>query len=628
MNDDALNTGDYVDYTYDQWNRLLTETRHISQDSFPVTYQYDVASRVTQMTYPDSMQILYTYDDLNRITQIKRYVDGQNDEILFDNPQYDVESLLTQFDYGNDIQTTYTYDSRDRPLTIDVKDGATSLLDLDYTYDDNNNITQLINGWRDTNSSWHSETESYSYDGLDRLTSASCTSWAHTYTYDKAGNRTGKDAITYTINAVNEVTTLSDGTSFTYDDNGNRIQKTKGDETWNYIYDYANKLTKVEENDSTIGEYVYYGDGKRLQKIENNITTTYISSGINTIYEENSTGTASYVYGPTGLIAKRTTINQESNTYFYHKDHLGSTRSVTDSNKIIIAASTYHPFGETEVEEGSEHYHYTGKEKDSTGLYYYGARYYDPEIGRFITRDLIVGRKSNSQSLNLYTYCLNNPVNLIDPAGLEAGVIYCEGTGDNRVCFEFTANGWRATKGEGKNAVEVTNSKEITELMNSDDPADQARAVYLMLLITHPEIQGDPSQIGENFEGGYLYYGVINGEEIELWITISNELFSEEGQSATVGLRGHMRDDGIYVEILKITVYQDTFQSINHLYHVIGHEGVHVYEYITFGITFESNAFKWNLSHVLYPFPYPYNPLVLLSTYQNLSGIGHPHLPI
>ena len=301
--------------------------------------------------------------------------------------------------------------------TVDIKDGATSLLDLDYTYDNNNNITQLVNGWRDTSSSWHSETESYSYDGLDRLTSGSCTSWSHTYSYDRAGNRTGKDAITYTVNSVNEVTALSDGTSFTYDDNGNRIQKTKGTDTWDYTYDYANKLTKVEENDSTIGEYVYDGDGKRLQKTENSTTTTFMYSGINPMYEENSTGSACYIYGPTGLITKRTTIDQETNTYFYHKDHLGSTRLVTNSSKDIIATSTYHPFGETEVEEGSEKYLYNGKEKDSTGLYYYGARYYDPQIGRFTSRDpLSNGSTSGS---NRYAYCQNNPLRFIDPTGLQ-----------------------------------------------------------------------------------------------------------------------------------------------------------------------------------------------------------------
>jgi RHS repeat-associated protein len=569
MDDDAPNTGDYVAYTYDTWNRLLTETRHISQDSFPVTYQYDVASRITQMIYPDSMQILYTYDDLNRITEIKRYIDGQNDEILFDNPQYDVESLLTQFDYGNDIQATYTYDSRDRPLTIDVKDGATPLLDLDYTYDDNSNITQLINGWGDTSSTWHSETESYSYDGLDRLTSASCTSWSHTYTYDKAGNRIGKDSITYTLNSINEVTALSDGTSFTYDDNGNRIQKTKGDDTWDYTYDYATRLTQVAENQSTIGEYVYDGDGKRLQKTENSITTTYIYSGINPVYEENSTGSACYVYGPIGLIAKRTTISQESNTYYYHKDHLGSTRSVTDSSKNIISASTYHPFGETEVEEGFENYLYNGKGKDSTGLYYYGARYYDPETGRFITRDLIAGRKSNSQTLNLYTYCLNNPVNLIDPAGLDS---ICFGDGESRRCFDFTDNGgWMAYDGNGNL---ITTSTEISDLVQSGDGEKIQEAVVLMLQVLRYDVEENQIETTEVYDPHFKKYipavtMVVNGIDVMIKITeIEHGGFEMIGTSI-------LNDDGSVTVTLKIgtNVHPSTF------YHILGHEMIHVEQY-------------------------------------------------
>ncbi|MBU7034865.1 MAG: RHS repeat protein, partial [Theionarchaea archaeon] len=251
MDDDAPGTGDYEEYHYDYWNRLTSKTRHISQSSYTISYQYDVANRMVALTYPDSMQILYSYDDLNRVTEVKRYVDGSNDEILLDNTQYDNENLLTQFDYGNDLQATFSYDSRDRLSTIDMKNGETSFLDLDYTYDDNGNITQLTNGWRDTDSDWNSDTETYSYDGLDRLTSASCNSWSHTYTYDKAGNITSKDSVTYTINVVNEVTALSDGTSFSYDDNGNRTQKTEGNDTWDYTYDYVNRLTNVVENSST-----------------------------------------------------------------------------------------------------------------------------------------------------------------------------------------------------------------------------------------------------------------------------------------------------------------------------------------------------------------------------------------
>jgi RHS repeat-associated protein len=420
MEDNAPNAGDYIEYTYDCWNRLTMKRRYISTSTYTVSYQYDTANRLTELAYPDDMQILYSYDDLNRITEIKRYMDGSNYEILLDNTQYDVESLLVQFDYGNDLRATFSYDSRDRLLTLDVKDGATSYLDLGYTYDNNSNITQLVNGWKDTNSDWHSETETYSYDGLDRLTSASCISWSHTYSYDRVGNRTAKDGITYTINTVNEVTALSDGTTFIYDSNGNRTQKSKGSDTWTYTYDYANRLTKVEKNSAPLGEYVYDGDGKRIQVTENSTTTTYIYSGLTVLYEENSTGSATYIYGPRGRLAKRTTINEESNTFYYHTDHLGSTRLVTDDTKNIVSAVTYHPFGEVCSEEGSEDFLFNGKEKDANDLYYYGARYYDPEIGRFLTRDPLGGAMVKPQSLNKYTYCVNNPMKYVDPAGLNS----------------------------------------------------------------------------------------------------------------------------------------------------------------------------------------------------------------
>jgi RHS repeat-associated protein len=420
MEDDTPDTGDYAEYSYDSWNRLVSQTRHIGQDEYTVSYQYDVASRLTTLAYPDGMQILYFYDDLNRMTQIKRYIDGQDNEILMENAQYNTENLLTQFDYGNALQTTLSYDSRDRISAIDVKDGATSFLDLDYTYDSAGDVTQLINGWRDTTSGWHTDTESYDYDRLDRLTSATCTSWSHSYSYDKAGNRTAKDSLTYTINAVNEVTALSDGTSFAYDDNGNRTQKTKGTDTWVYTYDYANRLIKAEKDSTVLGEYHYDGDSRRIQVTENDVTTTYIYGGSSVLYEENSVGTASYIYGPKGLMAKKTTIQSESQVYYYHSDHLGSTRLVTDESGNIVTAATYHPFGELSVEEGSEEpFLFCGKEKDASDLYYFGARYYDSSLGRFITRDSRKGRISDPQSLNRYSYCFNNPLRFKDDFGLK-----------------------------------------------------------------------------------------------------------------------------------------------------------------------------------------------------------------
>jgi YD repeat-containing protein len=114
------------------------------------------------------------------------------------------------------------------------------------------------------------------------------------------GNRTAKDGVTYTVNAVNEITQLSDGTSFIYDANGNRTQKTVGTDTWVHTYDYANRLTEVKKNSEVLGEYTYDGDSKRIQVTENGETTTYIYSGCKVMYEENMTGTSTYIYGNKG----------------------------------------------------------------------------------------------------------------------------------------------------------------------------------------------------------------------------------------------------------------------------------------------------------------------------------------
>ena len=613
MDDDVPSTGDYAEYSYDNWNRLISETRHISQDALALSFEYDVASRLTKLTYPDNAQILYTYDDLGRTTEIKRYVDGANDEILMDGTQYSTESFLTQFDYGNDLRATYSYDSRDRPSAFEVKNGATYYVDLDYTWDDDNNITQLVNGWRDTDTDWNSDTESYSYDGLDRLTSASCTSWSHTYSYDKVGNRTAKGSVTYTINSVNEVTALSDGTSFTYDSNGNRTQKTKGTDTWDYTYDYANRLIEVEKNDATIGEYVYDGDSKRIQVTEGSETTTYIYMGTSVLYEENSTGSAIYVYGPTGRLAKRSTIQQESTTFYYHTDHLGSTRLVTDEDKNIVTAATYHPFGETCDEEGSEDYLFTGKERDETGLYYYGARYYDPELGRFLTRDPLMGGKGNPQSLNRYTYCVSNPVKLVDPTGLAYKMCNVD-TGECTVYSEFGVDGYRVYDADGNL---IFSSAEVQAKL---DAGDYVGAVQLILEYLGYEVNPENVTIYLDENGVQIGGEIIisvDGEEVTVKVygpEIVDALEKQNGvdQWPYLGLCTYPRIEGKGPITVYIFIFDDFNRTAEQLYHTVGHELEHAhhaasgqyYDWVEemgeAGASYwtEYLAYKWNVEHL------------------------------
>jgi RHS repeat-associated protein len=108
--------------------------------------------------------------------------------------------------------------------------------------------------------------------------------------------------------------------------------------------------------------------------------------------------------------------------YFYHQDHLGSSSVLSDYAGNLKELSVWYPFGRTQTNNPAAPFkvsnRFTGQIQDEeTGLYYYGARYYDPELGRFIQPDTIISDLSNPQSFNRYAYTLNNPLRYTDPDG-------------------------------------------------------------------------------------------------------------------------------------------------------------------------------------------------------------------
>jgi len=116
-------------------------------------------------------------------------------------------------------------------------------------------------------------------------------------------------------------------------------------------------------------------------------------------------GGTSYVQANGQTIAK---LN-DTGVYYYHSDHLGSTSAVTSSKGEVVEEQINLPFGE--LISGSERYGFTSKELDETGLNYFSARYYNPEIGRFVTLD------SAMDGVNWYSYAAGNPLKFIDPSG-------------------------------------------------------------------------------------------------------------------------------------------------------------------------------------------------------------------
>ncbi len=401
---------------YDNRNQLLSETRTFNGEPYTVSYQYDAASRIASLTYPDQSVVTYGYDALSRVTAIPGYAEFT----------YTADSLLETMMYSNGTATTYTYNTCHRPTTIHARRNDTDLLVMNYEYDFTGNITHLEYGKRLPDQNWVQSSQTFGYDRLNRLVSAQEGTDLLSYTYDAVGNRLSQNDLTYTYNNMNELLSVNDGTVFTYDGMGNTSTKSKGTDTFSYTHEW-NKLTQVEKNQHTITEYTYDGDGRRIQKTEWSDTlqeyqpVVYVYSGGNVIYEKNThTGKkATYVYGPTGRIAK----NVDGLIQYYHRDHLGSTRLLTDESGNVRSNAEYEPFGKsTKSGEAEENHLYTGKEIDASRLYYYGARYYDPEMGRWIERDPKGGVLENPMSLNRYVYCYNNPLFYIDPDGCDPKV--------------------------------------------------------------------------------------------------------------------------------------------------------------------------------------------------------------
>jgi RHS repeat-associated protein len=231
-----------------------------------------------------------------------------------------------------------------------------------------------------------------------------------------------QESIDYTYDLANRL--WSKGTTaYTNSNIGERLTKADGSVTWTYQYDGESRLVKALNNGTTVSENIYDGSGMRIKKVESGKTVYFVYNGNDPIVEYSATeGIYSYY-----IYAGKQTIAEESNGVikFYHKDHLGSTRVVTDIVGVKVIDYNYEPFGK--IINGSNGGHqFTGKEQDKTELYYFGARYYDQDTGRFVTID------PAKDGVNWYEYCRNNPLNVIDPSGLLSVIIYYNNLSSDR----------------------------------------------------------------------------------------------------------------------------------------------------------------------------------------------------
>jgi len=404
-------TGTYA-FAYDNMGRLLgttTSYSFLASRSFANTYTYDAASNRTGFTDPENGSTTYSYDTLNRLTTLAPPSAFSTGSFGF---SYDALSRRTQMTRPNSVSTNYTYDNLSRLLSVLHQLSGGTIDGASYTVDSAGNRTAKTDQRA-------AVTSNYAYDAIYQLTQVTqAANTTESYTYDPVGNRAASLGVSsYTTNASNELTAIP-GVTYTYDSNGNTLTKVDSTGTTSYVWDFENRLTSatLPGSGGTV-TFKYDPFGRRIEKTTSSTTSVYAYDGDNLVEETNSSGSVIARYAQGAGIDEPLALLRSSAISYYNADGLGSVTSLTSAAGALAQTYTFDSFGKQTASSGSltNPFQYAGRELDSeTGLYYYRARYYDSNAGRFISED---PHKEVLRGLNFYAYVRNNPVGYTDPDG-------------------------------------------------------------------------------------------------------------------------------------------------------------------------------------------------------------------
>ena len=423
-------------YTYDSLNRLTSMTEYVGSTGVQ-QYRagYDDANRVTKVQYKlspawngtfgstrtytytynsgdgslsamslPSGAYAYSYDGLKRLSSRVLTVNGStliNRQLGYlagagaGGTTLLVSSLTNKNASGGTIsQYNYTYDALGNITAISGSTNAT------YTYDNQSQLLTETVG----DTTW-----TYTYDSYGNLRSKTDGTTTDTYTYGDGqwlDLLTAYNGNTISYDAIGNPTTWYDGTTFTWA-NGRRLAS----------------ATNTDENLTV--SYTYDRDGLRLTKTVGGVEHKYLWQGSKLVSEYYDGKELEFFYDESGnpcAFSYKSSSTATPVTYYYLTNLQGDIVGILDSSGTSVAAYTYNAWGKLLSSSGSmadvNPLRYRGYYYDAeTGLYYLQSRYYDPEIGRWINADSYTSTGQGIIGNNMFVYCLNNPVALIDSSG-------------------------------------------------------------------------------------------------------------------------------------------------------------------------------------------------------------------